>query len=127
IMNFKIQAFLWKVVLSIIANFGGFCSPECGFHIHIDKTQTSLDNVKALFQERCRHKLELVGLRELNRHCGDLENFRDKRCAAFIRDGTIEIRIFRCSLIYKNILRYLLFANDLSTMQTNILMHKYCQ
>jgi hypothetical protein len=111
-MNLKQHMILWKVLIPIIKTFQGYCDTSCGFHVHIDKTQISLKNVTEIFTYNDPKFLQSIGRRQSNLYCRPRMGY-NKTCGANIGKKTIELRIFRCSLVYTTILRFLLFANKL--------------
>jgi hypothetical protein len=126
-MNFQMQVFMWRTLLPILQSFSAKCTEDTEFHVHLDKTKNVLFNVKCLFNSKCTSKLNAVAMRDIEKFYYINGNFDSKQCAVFVSPTKgVEIRIFKCSLILKDILKFLIFCNDIYEMDSVELLHKYC-
>lgn len=123
-MGFREQALFFKRVLNIIKKYNGFCDSSCGFHIHIDKTDEMVTKVESITNQI---DIELIGKRKLNDYCKlKRKNDNDRYTAVNLTNKeTIELRFFRCSLSFKNILTYLLYAHNIVKYSEIEFMEKY--
>ena len=122
-MGFKEQALFFKRVIHIINKYNGFCNSTCGFHIHIDKTDDMVEKVESIINQI---DIELIGKRKLNDYCKISKDKDDRyRTINLTNKHTIELRFFRCTLIFKNILFYLLFAHNLVKLEEIEFITKY--
>ena len=123
-MGFREQALFFKRVLNIIKKYNGFCDSSCGFHIHIDKTDEMVRKVDSITNQI---DIELIGKRKLNDYCKlKRKNDSDRYVAINLTNKeTIELRFFRCTLSFKNILTYLLYAHNIVKYSESEFMEKY--
>lgn len=123
-MGFREQALFFKRVLNIIKKYNGFCDSSCGFHIHIDKTDEMVTKVESITNQI---DIELIGKRKLNSYCKlKRKNDSDRYTAVNLTNKeTIELRFFRCTLSFKNILQYLLYAHNIVKYSETEFMEKY--
>lgn len=127
VMGIREMCLFFKSLLATLKKYNAKCDSSCGLHIHIDKTPEMEEKVKSLFKIDLQKKFELVGLREMNKYCKMNTSDWSKYHAANITGhvNTIELRFFRCTLVLKNILRYLLFAYYLVTKPLEFIKEKY--
>lgn len=119
VFGFENIILLFKKIFKIIKKYDAYCTQKCGFHIHIDKTDEVLDKCKKVFTDDNQKSLELIGLREKKGFGSSItvdkhDNF-----------STIEIRIFRCTTMLRNVIGYIVFTNDLITKDIDTLNKKY--
>jgi hypothetical protein len=130
-MNIKHQIILWKILTKILTKYKARCDKTCGLHIHIDKTNNALKSIPLIFYNKNKNKLELIAKRSENKFCmypnckQDICVYKGKNSAVNIRFNSIELRIFRCSVIFKNIIKFLKFANDVMVLETDDILTKY--
>jgi len=121
VFGFENIILLFKKIFKIIKKYNAYCSQKCGFHIHIDNTYDVLEKCKKIFTIENRKSLNLIGLREMNSSISETGITVDKHDDF----STIEIRIFRCTTILRNVIKYIIFTNDIITKDIDTINKKY--
>jgi len=126
ILSFEYCVLLFKKIFKILQKYNAKCDSSCGFHIHIDKNNDIKNKIDQIFHPGNQDKLELIGLRSLNEYC-KIKIPRVNRYEAInmFNEKTYELRFFRCTLILKNVIRFLVFTNDLIKMDIHKIIKKY--
>jgi hypothetical protein len=121
--------FLFKSIFKVLHKYNAKCDSSCGLHIHIDKTLNIENKIKKLFGCVDVNTIEMIGLRSLNDYCKMNKTEWSKYHAVNIEghSTTIEFRFFRCTLILKNIIKYLNFVKNIVLLDENKLLQKYCK
>jgi hypothetical protein len=89
-----------------------YITEDTGIHIHIEKLNNNFTKIKQIIYNN-KIEVDLISERKENKYCQRFKNTNNNKNNAIHETlNTFEIRIFKSSIYYDNIIRKLLWVNS---------------